>query len=137
MGWVAEAFRENTNLEHQESMRMFLFVLTFVSALVYIYILGYLAAGGVFDTMVWLFLFIGVLFDLLPEVMTLHSLDLLPDTARRVEMTQLGMTMFAYVLLAITLFGGTALPTFLGYVSFAVLWILAFLIQNTVLFHLE
>lgn len=136
MGWVAESFRESTNLEHHESMRILLFILKSVSAIAYVYVLGYLAAGGTVDTMVWLILLIGAIFDLVPEALTLHNLNTLPDYAQRAELTQLGLASFAYVLLVATLFGGTSLPVFPGYIAFSVVWIISFLVQESVFFLL-
>lgn len=136
MGWGAEAFRENTNLEHSESVRIFQFILKAVAAMAYISILGYFAAGGEMAGIVWIIILVGAVFDLVPELLTIRNVNTLPETAKRAEMTQLGLTAFAYILLAITFFGGATMPIFGGYIAFAVLWIFAFLVQESVILHL-
>jgi len=136
MGWVAEAFRENTNLDHHESVRIFQFILKAVAAIAYIAILGYLAAGGALDGMVWIILMLGAVFDLIPELLTMHSVHSLSKTAKRAEMTQLGLAAFAYILLAATLFSDSTMPVFGGYIAFAVLWIISFLVQESVFLYL-
>jgi hypothetical protein len=137
MGWGVEAFRENMNLEHTESVRIFQFMLKAVAAMAYIYVLGYFAAGGGMSPIVWAIILIGAVFDLVPELMTMRSVHLLPERAQRAEKTQLGLTAFAYILLAATLFASNGMPVFTGYVAFAVLWIIAFLVQEAVFLHLE
>lgn len=137
MGWAAEAFRENTNLEHHESVRIFLFMLKAMSAIAYIFVLGYLAAGGILDAVVWLFLLVGAVFDLVPELLTIRVMDDIPPRAQSAELTQLGIAALAYITLAVTLFLSLPTSIFAGYSVFAVLWILSFMIQESVFFLLD
>ncbi len=136
MGWTAEAFRENMNLEHSESARIFQFILKAVAAIAYIYVLGFFAAGGEMSAMIWTVLLVGALFDLIPELLTMHSIHVLPDTAKRAEITQIGIAAFAYILLVITLFSSNGMPVFTGYAAFTLLWIMSFLVQESVLLYL-
>lgn len=136
MGWITAAFHENTNLEHAESLKVFLFLLKAVAAIAYVFVLGYLAAGGTIEATVWFVLLIAAVFDLVPELLTLDGLTLLPERARQTELAQLILTAVAYLVLTITLFLNVPYTTFTGYATFAALWIIAFLIQESVLFHL-
>lgn len=137
MGWAAEAFRENSNLEHKVTAKIILFILKAVSAIAYIFVLGYLAAGGIIDGAAQIMLILGAVFDLVPEILTLRILDDLPKTAQQIEFAQLILAVLAYTVLVATIFIASPEQTFVGYALFAVLWILSFLIQESTFFLLE
>lgn len=134
MEWMIESFRENMNLEHHESRKIFLFILKAISGIAFIFILGYLAAGGTVDRMVWLILLLGAIFDLVPELITIRAMNALNATAQHAEQIQLVLAALAYLVLATTVILGTPVQPFTGYAVFATLWIISFMIQQSVFF---
>lgn len=134
MGWAAESFRENMNLEHHESLKIFMFLLKAVSAIAYIFVLGYFAAGGLMEDVVWLMLLIGAVFDLVPELFTLHIMGTLPPKVQQAEATQLVLAVLAYIILAVTLVDSINVPLFEGYAAFTVVWLISFMVQQGVFF---
>lgn len=137
MGWVTAAFHERHNIHHMESLKLLLFVLKAISAAAYLFVLGYLAGGGAVDAAVWIVLLIGAVFDLVPELLTVNILGELPAHARRAEQVQLGLAVAAYLILVSTLFVDVPARTFIGYATFAVVWIGSFLIQQGALFTID
>lgn len=133
MRMVTAAFRENMNLDGHELVKVFLFIVKGIAAMAFLFVLGYLAAGGPVTWTVTLLLVLAAIIDLVPELATLRIRASLPPLARRLEDLQLVLTAGAYVLL-IAVLTGTAGDPFVAYAAFATLWLAAFFIQESVLF---
>lgn len=133
MRWAIEAFRENTGMEHEQSAKLFFFMLKAVSAMAYLFVLGYLAAGQAFDDTVMLILLLGAVIDLVPEAVTLRIRDRLPEKARAAEDLQLVLKAVAYLMLAAVI-TRAVVDLYWSYVAFLLLWLLSFLIEESVLF---
>lgn len=137
MDWLPAAFRDNMNLEHHLSAKIFLFMLKAVSATAYIFVLGYIAAGGAVDAAIHVVLLVGAVFDLIPDAATMQLIHDLPQTAQRAEYLQITLTVLAYLILVTTLFIAAPFGLFTGYAAFATLWIAGFLVQESVLLFTE
>lgn len=137
MGWTAAAFREQMNLGDAETIKIFLFIFKAVAAIGYIFVLGFIAAGGPVGNGVITVLLLAAVLDLVPELLSVKLAGYMPPTARTVEYFQLLLTATAYLILGATLFTTVPISTFAGYSLFAVIWITAFLLQEGVIVLLE
>lgn len=133
MEWASASFRENMNLAHHESLKIFLFILKSVSGIAFIFVLGYLAAGGAVNSMVWIILLFGALLDLIPEYLSIRAMQWLNGAAKRAEQVQLILAALAYTILAGLLYVDPGAP-FLWYAVFCVIWIFSFLVQQATFF---
>lgn len=135
MEWAAAAFRENTGLEHVEAVKVGQFVVKALAAAAYLYVLGVLTAGGTVDVAVRTVLVIAAVIDIVPELITVRLRPHLPRRARRLEDVQLVLRAIAYVLLAGILLGA-APDVVVAYTLFTVLWLVAFVLEESVMFLL-
>ncbi len=133
MEWAAESFRENMNLEHHESLKILLFVLKSLSGIAFVFVLGFLAAGGRIDNMVLFILILAAVLDLIPEYLSIRAMGWLNDAARKAEQVQLVLAALAYMILATVLYVDPFQP-FYGYAAFTIVWILSFLVQQAAFF---
>ncbi|MFB6166772.1 MAG: hypothetical protein ABEJ62_00735 [Candidatus Nanohaloarchaea archaeon] len=133
MEWFKQSFRERLNLEHEEVLKIFFFIFKGISAIGFLFILGYLWAGSPLGDVARLVLVLSAAVDLAPEIITLRVLGYLPEKARQAEKLQLLLTAAAYLLLASIFLGLTPNPL-LAYTAFTALWLLSFLVEESVVF---
>lgn len=129
-------FRENTGLEHMETVKIGQFVAKSLAAAAYLSVLHLLARGGTVDVAVTTVLIVAAVIDLVPELVTIQLRRHLPSRARRMEDAQLVLRGVAYLLLA-GVVTGMAPDTMLAYAAFTALWLAAFVCEEAVLFLLD
>ncbi len=132
MDWFADTFRDNTGLEHEELLKVFFFVMKAVSAIAFVFVLGYLSATRSFDRPIVLILLLASVVDLVPEAITVRNLAHLPERAMKAEKTQLALKAVAYLLLTASI-TSVAPDPFTAYVTFTIVWLLSFLIEESAL----
>lgn len=134
MDWAAAAFQENTNLGQALTGKIFLFLAKAVAAMAYLFVLGYIAAGGTITGGISLFLIVGFVLDLIPDLIMFYAMDDLPNTVQNIEYLQYMISVFAYIILGLTLFVATPNELFLGFASFTIVWLLSFILQESTMF---
>ncbi|MDY6773875.1 MAG: hypothetical protein SVS85_01640, partial [Candidatus Nanohaloarchaea archaeon] len=130
---LIDRFNRKMELEHEESFKVFLFIAKAVAAIGFIFVLGQISVTGSFSGTAGLILGLSAVLDVVPEVFTLRILRVLPERAARAERLQLFLRGIAYLLL-LSIFLGLAVTVFWTYTAFMLLWLVSFLVEESVMF---
>ncbi|MFB6076862.1 MAG: hypothetical protein ABEK12_01890 [Candidatus Nanohaloarchaea archaeon] len=136
MRWIADAFRENTGLQHVESVKMFLFAVKTMAGAGFLGVLGYLGTGSPLDEAALLIIGLAASIDLGSVPVLLNLRPHLPPAARRLETVQLVLKAVAYLVLAATLLMSSG-AVFGGYAVFATVWLASYGVEHTAFFLLR